>query len=113
MVEAMPADRFWEIMQRAAAFDDDPAAHVNALRSELRKLAPEDIKSFEGAFRRYLNQAYTWNLWGAAYVIHGGCSDDGFEYFRRWLVSRGGDVYELAARGNHLLLEGDRPCEEP
>ena len=42
---------------------------------------------FEAAFRRYLNEAYTWDLWGAADVIHGGCSDDGFEYFRRWLVS--------------------------
>src|ERR1700731_1618466 len=52
--------------------------------------------SFEAAFRRYLNMAYTWDLWGAASVIHGGCSDDGFEYFRRWLVLRGRDVYEDA-----------------
>ena len=32
-------------------------------------------------------------------MIHGGCSDDGFEYFRRWLVSRGRTAYE-AARAN-------------
>jgi hypothetical protein len=92
----MPADQFWETMERAGRFDHDPAAHIDALRSELRALSPEDIISFEVAFRRYLNKAYTWNLWGAADVINGGCSDDGFEYFRRWLVSRGRDVYERA-----------------
>jgi len=47
------------------------------------------------AFRRYLNKAYTWDLWGAAYLINGGCSDDGFEYFRRWLVSRGATSMRL------------------
>ena len=92
----MPADQFWEIIERAARSDDDPAAHIGTLRAELRGLTAEEIKSFEVAFRHYLNKAYTWNLWGAAHVIHGGCSDDGFEYFRRWLVSRGRDVYEPA-----------------
>jgi hypothetical protein len=55
---------------------------MEALRTELRALSLDEIIAFEVAFRRYLNEAYTWDLWGAAYVIHGGCSDDGFEYFR-------------------------------
>ena len=89
----MQGDKFWQIVKRAAESDHDPDAHAEVLRAELRKLSLQEIISFEVAFRRYLNEAYTWDLWGAAYVIHGGCSDDGFEYFRRWLVSRGRDVY--------------------
>jgi hypothetical protein len=92
----MPGDVFWQIIKRAAETDHDPDAHVEALRAELRELPLQEIISFEVAFRRYLNKAYIWDLWGAAYVIHGGCSDDGFEYFRRWLVSKGRDVYEVA-----------------
>jgi hypothetical protein len=30
-----------------------------------------------------------WDLWGAAYVIHGGMSDDSFHYFRSWLIGKG------------------------
>ena len=35
---------------------------------------------------------------GAAYLINGGCSDDGFAYFRSWLISRGRAAYEGAIR---------------
>ena len=103
----MPADKFWQIIERAAESDHDPDAHEKALRVALHELTLEEIVSFEVAFRRYLNKAYTWDLWGAAYVVHGGCSDDGFEYFRRWLVSRGRDVYEAALADPDSLAQLD------
>ena len=40
-------------------------------------------------------------------MIHGGCSDDGFEYFRRWLVSRGRDVHEAALAEPDSLAQSD------
>jgi uncharacterized protein DUF4240 len=104
---AMPADKFWHIIERAAQSDHDPDAHEEALRVALRELSLEEIISFELAFRRYLNDAYTWDLWGAAHVVHGWCSDDGFEYFRRWLVSRGRDVYEAALAEPDSLAQLD------
>jgi hypothetical protein len=105
----MPADKFWQIIKRTVEFDHDPDAQLDALRSALQELALEEIISFEAAFRRYLNKAYSWDLWGAVYVIHGGCSDDGFEYFRRWLVSRGLDVYEAALADPDSLAGLDLP----
>ena len=104
---AMPADRFWQIIERASGSDGDPDAHMEALRVALRELSVEEILSFEVAFRHYLNAAYSWDLWGAAYVVHGGCSDDGFEYFRRWLVSRGRDVYQAALADPDSLAQLD------
>jgi len=103
----MPAEKFWLIIERATKAAHDPDARVEALRTGLRELTLEEIISFEVAFRRYLNKAYTWDLWGAAYVINGGCSDDGFEYFRRWLVSRGRDVYEAALATPDSLAQLD------
>ena len=40
-----------------------------------------------------MRRSYSWDLWGAAYVVHGGASDDGFEYFRCWLISKGRGVF--------------------
>jgi hypothetical protein len=59
---AMPADKFWHIIECAAQSDHDPDAHVEALRVALGELSLEEIISFEVAFRRYLNKAYTWDL---------------------------------------------------
>ena len=103
----MPAEQFWRIIARASESAHDPDAQLNTLHSALRELTIEEIISFEVAFRSYLNKAYTWDLWGAAYVIHGGCSDDGFEYFRRWLVSRGRDIYESALANPDILAQLD------
>jgi hypothetical protein len=69
----MPADQFWGIIERAARSDDGPAAHVDALCAELRKHTSEEIKSFEVTFAALSQQGIHLDLWGAAYVIHGGC----------------------------------------
>jgi hypothetical protein len=104
-LSAMPADQFWQIIEQAVRSDHDPDAHIEALQTALFDLSPEQIISFAMTFRRYLNQAYTWDLWGAAYVIHGGCSDDSFEYFRRWLVSKGRGAYEAALAAPDSLAQ--------
>lgn len=92
----MPEDRFWEIIEHRLGPGVDPDARMETLRASLRDLSLKEVIAFEVTFRRLLNEAYSWDLWGAAYVIHGGSSDDGFEYFRRWLVSRGRDAYRAA-----------------
>lgn len=59
---------FWAIIERAATPSD--------LHSELGTLTEDQLLEFEHHHARYIDQAYTWDLWGAAYVINGGCSDD-------------------------------------
>jgi hypothetical protein len=49
--------------------------------------------------------AYTVDLWGAAYLINGGSSDDGFYYFRCWLVGMGKKVYENALANPDSLAD--------
>ncbi|MFC9245678.1 DUF4240 domain-containing protein [Streptomyces sp. NPDC057136] len=44
-------------------------------------------------------------LWAAAYVINGGCSDDGFDYFRGWLIAQGREVFERTAADPDALAE--------
>src|SRR5262245_50822814 len=107
MPQAMPDDAFWRIVDEVAKSGNDPDDHLQALRQSLSGLSLDEIIAFEIKFRRLLNNAYTWDLWGAAYVIHSGCSDDGFEYFRRWLVSRGREAYEAAISNADSLADLD------
>jgi hypothetical protein len=88
---------FWELVDAAKAAAG-PNHDSRPAQLELR-LTPLDLVAL-GAFQRryeaYLLRANRWDLWGAAYLMNGGCSDDGFKYFRDWLISEGRDVYEGA-----------------
>jgi Protein of unknown function (DUF4240) len=52
-----------------------------------------------------LAQACRWDLWGAAYQLKGGCSDDGFEYFLGWLLMQGRPTWEAAVDDPNSLVD--------
>src|SRR5262245_37489724 len=58
-----------------------------------------------------IREAYDWNLWGAAYLINGGCSDDGFHYFCCWLIMKGRDVFQAAITNPDTLAKVVDPDE--
>lgn len=93
----MTLDEFWAIIDKARAESGgDDEALLEKVRARLKKMRPEEIVSFDVHYDALRFRAYRKELWGAAYLMNGGCSDDGFEYFRAWLISRGGKVYENA-----------------
>ncbi|MBY0227687.1 MAG: DUF4240 domain-containing protein [Gemmataceae bacterium] len=88
---------FWAIIESGGKRAlSDPDRQLASVRKRLAKLPPEQIREFHRHVWRKLADAHSWDLWGAAYLINGGCSDDGFLYFCAWLVSRGRAVYEAA-----------------
>lgn len=107
----MHESRFWEIVEASrTAFDpkvrdgnmDRQAQHLEVL---LSSLSTADRSAFARLFVEASNRAYSWELWRAAYLIAGGCSDDGFLDFRAWLISMGRAVFEQA------LSDPDSLCE--
>jgi hypothetical protein len=101
----MNADAFWKLIARHRPKPYDPDAHAERLTAALDKLPTEQVVAFDRIFREHVAQAYRWDLWGAAYVMNGGCSDDGFEYFRYWLVGQGREVYEGALANPESLAK--------
>ena len=93
----MEISDFWRIIAAArSARGNDRESRVEALRERLADLPPRELQSFQGHYDSLITTAYRWDLWGAAYIINGGCSDDGFRYFRDWLISEGEEAYEAA-----------------
>lgn len=114
---------FWGIVEDARRDVDSPIDEADAVAEELTgRLAgrsPADVLDFKVTQERLFARAYRWDLWAAAYVINGGCSDDGFEYFRGWLMAQGRRVWEAALADPDSLAdvvdEQDPPlveCEE-
>lgn len=108
----MTLDEFWQHIR--ASRRRDPDEHAERLAARLAKFPVDEILSFGRWWPLAHVKAYTWKVWGAAYLINGGCSDDGFEYFKDWLILQGRDVFEAALRTPDSLaayLKGDSEVE--
>lgn len=95
--ESMEPKKFWEIVGTVKkSAGNDLESRPRILEQKLSALSTPDIQAFQRTYESLLLNANRWSLWGAAYLMNGGCSDDGFKYFRDWLISEGQDVYERA-----------------
>ena len=109
----MNTDQFWKIIDSVhAKSGGDMDRKCELLKKELSALERDDLCDFIDQFDAADSAAYTWPLWGAAYVMHGGCSDDSFSDFRATLISQGERVYELALADPESLVELDFDDEE-
>jgi len=66
---------------------------IGSLKEILLTLNAYEIEGFNNRFIALLDTSYNWNLWGAAYVINGGCSEDCFIYFRYYLIAHGKEKF--------------------
>ncbi len=109
----MDEQKFWAIIEavhRQANGDmDEKSALVKNMLSQLSK---EDAKKFAHIFDDKMDQAYSWPLWGAAYVIAGGCGDDAFMDFRASLISRGQTDYDAAILDPETLATLDLDTDD-
>jgi len=98
----MTHDHFWQIIREACQSDPHSANEWDRrLTDALAQLPGDEIIAWNHIFDELAALAYRTDLWAAAYLINGGASDDGFYYFRCWLIGMGKQVY------NDALAEPD------
>jgi hypothetical protein len=109
----MDSSTFWALIGASRGRGrGDIERQASALTRLLERLAPEEIVEFDRTFREQMATAYRWDLWAAAFIINGGCSDDGFEYFRCWLIAQGEHVFHEALADPEMLVDGAEPEAE-
>ena len=104
--EMMDEEQFWAIVQTAvdeAGNDEDE--YLEVVKRELSKLSLKEMIGFRLRTDKLLYDSYTSEMWCAGYLMNGGCADDGFEYFRLWVISRGRKVYEAAMANPDNLID--------
>jgi hypothetical protein len=100
--------RFWDIIAAACPHDatsDEWGEWTVGLLRELRRLDPEDLVRFGHLFDQKTEAADTSDFVAACFTLNGGAGDDGFYYFRCWLVGMGKRVYEAALADPDTLAD--------
>lgn len=110
----MDITTFWAIIHETRAVSADNDEMIDGVRIRLEGLSPDEIAAYQNLFDDCMQQLYRWDVWGAAYTMNGGCSDDGFEYWRAMLISQGKEAFETALRDPDSLadLEFDEEASE-
>ncbi|MFI6469240.1 DUF4240 domain-containing protein [Streptomyces sp. NPDC050516] len=95
----MDTAELWQLIEdaRAQVPHGGDAEAVAARASALLAERPAgEIRAAQQVLWDLMARSYTAPLWAAAYTVNGGCSDDGFDYFRGWLIAQGREAYEAA-----------------
>src|ERR1700730_10519523 len=95
----MGTDEFWTLVEAARrTLPDEPEANdvADKMSELLSDLSPAEIAAYEQPLWDMMDVSYLDKLRGAAYLVHGGASDDAFDYFRGWLIAQGRAVFERA-----------------
>jgi hypothetical protein len=93
----MNKQELWQLIGTArdqASNPNDGEAVAHRAASLLATHPADEIVAAQQVLWDLMADSYTNPLWAAAYVINGGCSDDGFDYFRGWLIAQGREVFE-------------------
>lgn len=102
----MRTDDFWAVIARATA--DRPTSPAEVAKRAAADLAtgdPEEIVAWGRHLDKVMVASGTEDLWAAAYLINGGCSDEGFDSFRGWLIAHGRETVARSVKSPDSLAE--------
>ena len=112
----MERSTFWNLIDEARANAADIFEVAPALTDLLLTSEPDEIVSFAQHVKDVLAELYRWDLWAVPYIVNGGSSDDGFEYFRGWLIAQGRERFQAALQNPASIGDWAEPdeneCEE-
>jgi hypothetical protein len=85
---------FWGLIHAAIRqCRDDVWQRAAALEDALADLDAPVIESFHQHFWELMDESYRGDLWSVISFLDGGCGNDGFDYFRGWLIAQGEEVF--------------------
>jgi len=110
----MNEERFWRLIDACRSPGSTCGEFAERLAEKLEALDSKNIRIFQKLLYRVISRTNTWDHWAIAYIARNGCSDDEFDYFRAWLVTRGKEAHAKVVADYEAgadLVNEDPQCE--
>ena len=109
----MDEREFWRLIDRSReAANGDVERQSAELRALLEGRSREELEGFARRYETLEWESYHWDVWAAGYLLAGGMSDDSFDYFREWLITRGERIFRMALEDADALADALPPTED-
>lgn len=103
-LEPMGEDHYWQIIDQSLQEGPHQSWQEHFLVHKLQEFSLEELIGYELRTELLMGATFTSDLWCAAHLMNNGCSNDSFDYFRYWLISRGNNVFRDALRDPDTLV---------
>jgi hypothetical protein len=112
----MTVDVFWKIIDEGRACAQNCRDQATKTQEILETFEPKEIAAFQQHFSNLMCESCRYDLWAVAFIVNGGCGNDGFDYFRAWLIGRGEQTFRIVLSqperiGDFVQSELDADCE--
>lgn len=102
----MDEEGFWALIAEARAHAPALEGQAAWLVAALVRAGSRDAERWGHCFDRAMMQAYRWDIWGVATLVHHGHEDEErFADFRAWMISLGKEAYAAALADPDVLAE--------
>ncbi len=104
--EMLDEEVFWRIIDESIKNTQTKSLNhqIGFISEKVKDLRLKEIVGFRMRTDKLLYDTYNSEMWCAGYIMNGGCSDDSFEYFRCWVISRGKEAYYKAKENPDSLI---------
>lgn len=102
--QMLDEELYWQIVDESLKNTRSQKEQEEYLVSRIQKLTPPEIIGFRLRTDKLLYDSYTSVIWCAAYIMNGGCTEDNFEYFRCWIISRGKNTFYKSKENPDYLI---------
>jgi hypothetical protein len=101
----MDRDTFWQMIDSARARSNgDLEIEREIIIDELSQKSEKEIIEFYIIYKILLDETYLADLWNACDLIGCGCHENGFLYFRNWLMAQGKEIFYQAVNDPEALV---------
>jgi len=111
----MNKDEFWRLIEESGAggaSDADCTAQAERLTRTLAEQSLAEIFAFNRLLSEYLQSSYRNGLWEISSIVNrDDGSEDGFEYFRGWLIAQGRTYFEQAVANPERAADRAEPAD--
>lgn len=86
--------KFWDYIEKAMANHAEEVDKILYLTNLLKEESDEEIFNFGIILDELLLESYNDKMWCASYLVNADISEDSFDFFRLWLISRGEMIFK-------------------
>lgn len=86
---------FWELIEESTNESENNSEFIDIIKDKLEVMGISEIKIFQKIFLEKMRELYHWDIWALAYILHSGCGDDTFDYFRASIISKGKEKFNI------------------